>query len=93
MTRSKLEKYLNILEVLVPKPLEFEAISYEANLECKMLKRYLGFLTLHKLVEELILDNSKLAYALTDRGLAVFKTLQAREYFKKLRNTLVIDDI
>lgn len=92
MTRSKLEKYLNILEVLVHKPLEFEAISYGANLECKMLKRYLDFLTLHKLVEERLSKNLKFTYALTDRGLAVFKTLQAREYFKKLRNTLVIDE-
>jgi len=90
MSRSKLEKYLSILDVLVPKPLKFENISYKANIECRILKRYLAFLILHKLVEERPFNKKDVVYAITDRGLAVFKTLRAQKYFQKLRNVLPV---
>lgn len=90
MSRSRLEKYLSILEVLVPQPLKFENISYKANIECNTLKRYLDFLISHKLVEERPLSKKKVAYAITERGLAVFKTLRAQRYFQKLRNVLPV---
>jgi len=88
MPRSKLEKYLSILEALVPQPLELEHISYNTHIECRMLKRYLDFLILHKLVEERVLNT--VVYAITERGLAVFKTLQAQKYFQKLKNILPV---
>lgn len=88
MPRSRLEKYLNILEVLVPKSLKFEKISYKTDIECNMLKRYLNFLISHSLVEERQLNKEKVIYAITERGFAVFKTLQAQKYFQKLRNIL-----
>lgn len=90
MARSKLEKYLNILEVLVPQPLKFEKISYKANIECAVLKQYLNFLIVHKLVDERPLNKGKTVYAITERGLAVFKTLQAQKYLEKLRNILPV---
>ncbi len=88
MSRSKLEKYLSILDVLVPQPLKFEKISYKANIECATLKKHLAFLMAHKLVEERSPRKGRAVYAITDRGLAVFKTLQARKYFEKLRSIL-----
>ena len=90
MPRSKLEKYVDILEVLVPKPLKFEKISYKTDMKCSMLKRYLTFLISHKLVEERFLAKEKTVYAITERGLAVFKTLQAQKYFQKLKNILPV---
>ncbi len=92
MPRSKLEKYLNILEVLIPEPMRFENISYKANIECGTLKRYMNFLISHKLVEERRLNKKRVMYAITERGLAVFKTLQAQKYFKKLKNILPVVD-
>jgi len=90
MSRSRLEKYLSILETLVPEPLEFEDISYKADIECSMLKRYLDFLLYHKLVEERRLNKKRTVYAITERGLAVFKTLRAQKYFQKLKNILPV---
>lgn len=92
MPRSRLEKYLSILDVLVPEPLEFESISYKTNIECKTLRRHLSFLVEHNLVEGRPLDRKRTVYAITERGLAVFKTLQAQEYFKKLRDILPVVD-
>lgn len=86
--RSKLEKYLNILEVLVPQPRKFEDISYNANMECRMQKRYLSFLISHNLVEEAHLDGG-ISYSITARGLAVLKTLEAEKYFEKIKKVLV----
>ncbi len=90
MPRSKLEKYLNILEVLIPSPLRFEKISYKTNIECNVLKRCLNFLITYKLVEERAAKKGSAIYAITERGLAVFKTLQAQEYFQKLRRILPV---
>ncbi len=90
MPRSRLEKYLNILGALVSKPLKFENISYKASIECSTLKKHLDFLISHKLVEERHLNRKKVVYAITERGLAVFKTLRAEKYFRKLKSVLPI---
>lgn len=88
MSRSRLEKYLGILEALVPKPLKFESISYQTKIDCGVLRRYLNFLMSHKLVEERFSSRNRAVYAITDRGLVVFKTLRAREYLQKIRHVL-----
>ena len=90
MPRSKLEKYLSILEALVAQPLRFEKVSYEAKIDCTTLKQHLDFLVFHKLVEERSLNKEKAVYAITERGLAVFKTLRALNYLEKLRDSLPI---
>lgn len=90
MSRSRLEKYLSILEALVPQPLEFEDMSYKADIECGTLKQYLGFLLSHNLIEERRLNKKRAIYAITERGLAVFKTLRAQKYFQKLKNILPV---
>ncbi len=90
MPRSRLEKYLGILEALVPQPLKLEKISYKTNIECRMLKQYLDFLVMHKLVEERVSNKNRAVFAITERGLAVFKTLQAQKYFQKLKKILPV---
>jgi len=90
MSRSRLEKYLSILEALIPQPLEFEGVSYKSDIECSTLKRYLDFLLYHDLVEERRLSKKRAIYAITERGLAVFKTLRAQKYFQKLKNILPV---
>jgi len=86
--RSRLEKYLSILEALVPDPQDVEGISYDTDLECRTLKRHLDFLISHKLVEERLLSQRKTAYAITERGVMVFKTLQAQKYLAKMKSIL-----
>lgn len=92
MPRSKLEKYLSILETLVPQSLELEHISYNTNIECRILKRYLNFLISYRLVDERPLTKEEVVYGITERGLAVFKTLQAQKYFQKIKNILPVVD-
>ena len=90
MARSKLEKYLSILEVLVSKSQKFESISIQAGLECGRLRQCLNYLISHGLVEERDSGKKEFVYAITERGLAVFKTLHAQRYLRKLRNVLPI---
>ena len=91
MSRSKLEKYLSILEVLISNPQRFEDLSYKTEIECGTLKRLMVFLTSHKLVVEHPSDEG-VVYTLTDRGIAVFRTLKAKEYFKRIRAILPVVD-
>jgi predicted transcriptional regulator len=90
MPRSKLERYLSILEALVPRPLKFDKISYEAKIDSSTLKRHMDFLVFHKLIEERPLKNGRLVFAITERGLAVFKTLRAQKYLQKLKRIMPV---
>jgi len=89
MRRSRLEKYLSILEALVHQPLEPENISFNTNIECRALMNYIRYLISQNLVEE-NQTRSRTNYAITDRGITVLKTLQAQKYFKKLKQILPI---
>jgi len=90
MPPSKLDKYLNILEVLVRRPQKLDQIAYKAKMECTSLKRYLDFLVSNELVEERRLSGKRVVYAINERGLSVFKTLRALKYLEKLKKTLPI---
>jgi predicted transcriptional regulator len=90
MPRSKLEKYLSILEALVDRPLKFEKVSYAAKVDCTTLKQHMDFLVFHKLVEERKPARGKTGYAITERGLAVFKTLRAQRYLQKLKKIMPV---
>lgn len=87
MRRSRLQKYLQILDVLATKPKRFEKIAYESSLDVTVLKKCIGFLMSHNLVAESH-TSKKVAYAITDRGLAVCKALRAQRYFETIRNTI-----
>jgi len=92
MPQSKLDKYLNILEVLVERPQRIEKLASKVHMETRELKRRLHFLVSNGVVEERRMMHNRTVYALNDRGFAVFKTLQAFKYFEKLKESLPVID-
>jgi len=88
MPPSKLDKYLNILEVLVQRPQKLDYIAYKTSMECTALKRCLNFLVSNTLVEERTVTDKRIVYAITERGVSVFKTLRALKYLEKLKKCL-----
>ena len=85
MRRSKLEMYVDILKVLAQRgPLKLTHVMYKANVNCKVLKEYLDFLTKQGLVEEKIIRRERLVYAITQRGVTVLKQ------FRELKEVLPI---
>ena len=90
MSPSKLDRYLNLLEILVSRPKEIDQIEHQANMEHQTLKRHLDFLVSNGVIEKRRLSNKQISYAITERGLSVFKTLRAFKYFEKLKNSLPI---
>jgi predicted transcriptional regulator len=85
MRRSKLEMYVDILQVLSRRgPLKLTHIMYKANVNCKVLKEYLDFLTNQNLIEERIVGKSRTVFAITPRGITVLR------YFRELRQVLPI---
>ena len=90
MAPSKLDRYLNILEVLVGKPQKLDYIAHKLNMESTLLKRHMDFLISSRLVETRKPDNRSVAYAINERGISVFKTLRALKYLSKLKASLQI---
>ena len=87
MRRSKLESYEAILEALVKKPQPIDHLAYETDIECTVICKRLGFLVDNGLVEERPLpDNAE--FAITERGVAVFKTLNFRKYLEKVSSSI-----
>jgi predicted transcriptional regulator len=85
MRRSKLEMYVDILQVLSRRgPLKLTHVMYKANVNCKVLKEYLDFLLKQNLIEERIVGKSRMVFAITQRGITVLK------YFRELRQVLPI---
>ena len=77
MRRSKLEMYIDILEVLSLKgPLKLTHIMYRSNVNCNVLKDQLEFLMKNNMVEERILRKEKIVYAISQRGITVLKTFR-----------------
>jgi predicted transcriptional regulator len=91
MQRSKLEVYEAILETLVKEPSTIDGIAYEIDMDCTALERYMDFLIKNGLVEERII-NEKTLYAVTDRGVAVFKVLNFQKYLEKVAKSIRIMD-
>lgn len=88
MRRSKLESYEAILEVLVQKPSTADSIAFETSMDCKAADRYIDFLIKNGLVEERYTENEML-YAVTERGVAVFKALNFQKYLAKVTKSLM----
>jgi predicted transcriptional regulator len=77
MRRSKLEIYVDILNVLAQRgPLNVTHIDYEANVNYTILKEYLNFLMKQGLIEERVVGKDRVVYAVTDRGTSVLKFLR-----------------
>jgi predicted transcriptional regulator len=85
MRRSKLEMYVDILQVLSHRgPLKLTHIMYKANVNCRVLKEYLDFLTRQDLIVERTVGRSRTVFAITQRGITVLK------YFRELKQALPI---
>jgi predicted transcriptional regulator len=87
MRRSKLELYEDILKALVNKALTVDSIAYACNMDCVALRQRLNFLMQSGLVEERIYAK-KTRFALTQRGLAIFKTLVLTKSLEKLQTNM-----
>ncbi|MEM3577279.1 MAG: winged helix-turn-helix domain-containing protein [Candidatus Bathyarchaeia archaeon] len=91
MRRSKLECYEEILGALVSKPLSVDRLAYETSIECSVLKQRLESLIKYGLVEERV-SGRKTLYAITERGVAVFKALNFQKYLEKVLNKVKVLD-
>jgi predicted transcriptional regulator len=87
MRRSKLELYEDILTALADKPLTVDAIAYACNMDCIAIRQRLNFLAKNGMVEENNYKKRK-RYALTRRGLAIFKTLTITRRLERLQTTI-----
>lgn len=90
MTPSKLDKYLNILEVLAERPQKIDRIASKVDMETAEIKRRMNFLVSNGVVNERPTIDNRIVYALNDRGYAVFKALRAFRYFEKLKESLPV---
>lgn len=87
MRRSKLELYEDILTALADKHLTVDAIAYACNMDCFALRHRLEFLLTNGLLEERHYQK-KTRYALTRRGLAIYKTLALTKHLEKLQTNM-----
>lgn len=79
--RSKLETYLDVLEVVGSGADKMTHIMYKANVCWVALKKYLRELTAQRLLEEVKLGEHK-RYVLTDKGI---RTLES---YRRVKNEL-----
>lgn len=89
MQRSKLELYEDVLTALSDNPMTIDNIAYVCNMDCVALNKRLDFLIKNNLVEERAF-NRETFYALTRRGLAIFKTLEITKRLEKLQTSIKI---
>lgn len=87
MRRSKLELYEEVLTALADKHLTVDAIAYACNMDCFALRQRIEFLLKNGLVEERHYKK-KTRYALTRRGLAIYKTLVVTKHLEKLQTNM-----
>jgi predicted transcriptional regulator len=91
MRRSKLESYEDILGALVKEPQTIDGIAYKTNMDCNSLKKRLEQLMKYSLVEKRA-SSKKTLYAITERGVAVFKTLNFQKYLEMVADTIMAMD-
>ena len=85
MRRSKIEMYVDILEVLSQRgPLKLTHIMYGVNVNCSVLKEHIEFLTKQGLVEEKTRGKERTAYSISQLGIKVL------QQFKALKEVLPI---
>lgn len=91
MRNSKLKSYTTVLEVLVNKPMTIDEMAYEIDVDCLTLKHRLNFLINNHVVEERK-TGKKVQYAITEKGIAVIRTLNFTEYLGKIANDIGLID-
>ena len=93
MRRSKLENYEAILSALARRPLTVDSIAYRTNMDCTLLQQYLESLLRHGLVQERIISGKRRLYAITERGMAIFRTLSFQRYLDKIAKSIKASEI
>jgi predicted transcriptional regulator len=74
MRRSKLEMYIDILNVLTHTgPLKLTHIMHKANINGNLLRGYLNFLIKQGMVEERTVKKRRAVFAVTQRGITILK--------------------
>ena len=91
MRRSKLECYEAILEALVNNPLTVDSIAYQTDMNCAILGQRLDFLIENGLVEKRT-SSKKMQYAITERGVAVYRTLNFQKYLERVTKAIRVMD-
>lgn len=86
MNRSKLELYEDILQALAKRPLSIDAIAFNCDMDCVNLLARLDFLMKNEIVQERAYPR-KTVYAITARGLAIYRTLSITHQLEKLQTT------
>ncbi len=89
MRRSKLESYEAILGALAEKPLNIDGIAYKTKMHCEVLSQRIKSLIKYGLVKERI-NNGMKVYAITERGLSVYKTLNFQRQIQKIAKTIKV---
>ncbi|MEM2281131.1 MAG: winged helix-turn-helix domain-containing protein [Candidatus Bathyarchaeia archaeon] len=87
MRRSKLEIYEAILSALARRPMTIDGIAYRISMDCTLLQQYLESLVKYGLVREMV-KGKRRVYAITERGLAVFRTLSFQRYLDKIAKSI-----
>lgn len=87
MRRSKLEMYEAILGALIEEPLNIDSLAYKTKMHCALLNQRIAALIKYGLVEEKIF-NKKKVYAITERGISVYKTLNFQKYLQRIAKTI-----
>jgi len=91
MHRSKLESYEVILGALVKKPLNIDRLAYRTGMDCTVLSKYLASLVGNGVVEERTFGD-RTFFAITERGVTVFRALDLQKYLRKLSKTFMTID-
>ena len=71
MRKSKLEKRINILRILIHGPIKLTNLMHKTELSQNDLKQHLDFLIQQDFVEEQNLGKDEIFYAITGRSLKV----------------------
>lgn len=87
MRRSKLETYEAILSAIAKRPLTVDSIAYKTNMDCTLLGQFMDSLIKNGLVKERF-TRGKRFYAITERGLSVFRALSFQRYLDKIAKSV-----
>jgi len=87
MRRSKLRLYEDILCSLYNKEKTIDEMAFITNMDCVALRLRINFLLKNRLVEEKNYKKITL-FALTARGLAIYKTITITKQLEKLQTNI-----
>ena len=85
MVRSKLEMYVDVLGILIYQgPMTLTHLVYRASISYRVLKRFLTYLLTEQLIQERKMDDDRVIYTITQKGITTFKC------FRKLKQVLPV---